>query len=103
MAITALPLLLLPQLIMGGFIKLYGLLIEHGQQQIVSDIMPVRWAFECLIRAEYDATQASNEAIRKLEGVIGFSGSTEQALLVLCAFIVAFFLSTLSVLRIRCR
>ena len=52
-AISMLPLLLLPQLILGGFIQVYK---EMGTAlQSIATLMPVRWAFEALLRVEYAA------------------------------------------------
>ncbi len=72
-AISMIPILLLPQLMLGGFIKLYGYLITDGLQGVVADIMPIRWAFEALSVLEYNALQAQNEHVRDLSDVIGFT------------------------------
>lgn len=74
-AISVIPLLLLPQLMLGGFIKLYGYLISDGLQGRIADIMPIRWAFEALTVLEYNNLQRSNENVRDLSEVIGFSAN----------------------------
>ena len=75
-AISMIPILLLPQLMLGGFIKLYGYLLNDGFQGVIADIMPIRWAFEALSVLEYSALQAQNEHVRDLVDVIGFSNSS---------------------------
>ena len=58
---------------LGGFIKLYGYLLTDGMQGRIADIMPIRWAFEALTVLEYNALQLTNEHVRDLSDVIGFS------------------------------
>jgi hypothetical protein len=74
-AISTIPILLLPQLMLGGFIKLYGSLLYDGLQGNLADIMPIRWAFEALTVLEYNALQSTNEHVRDLNDVIGFTGT----------------------------
>jgi ABC transport system ATP-binding/permease protein len=71
-AISVIPLLLLPQLMLGGFIKLYGLLVAQGLQDNFSDLMPIRWAFEALAVLEYQQLHVINENVRTLNKIIGF-------------------------------
>ena len=62
-------------LMLGGSIKLYGYLISDGLQGRIADIMPIRWSFEALTVLEYNNLQRSNENVRDLSEVIGFSAN----------------------------
>ena len=72
-AISLVPLLLFPQLLMGGYIKLYGVLESTQWQHYISDLMPIRWCFEGLLALEYSASLAQNDQLRGLEEIVGFS------------------------------
>ena len=95
-AISVVPLLLLPQLMLGGFIKLYGELQTNSFQGFLSDLMPIRWAFESLSVLEYSSLQASNEFVRDLREVVGFTSmGFWKPTLVLLGYIVVFLAFTL--------
>ena len=101
-AISTIPLLLLPQLMLGGFIKRYGeLLLPHnGIQNNIADIMPIRWAFEAIINLEYQSLLAMNENVRSVDYIIGFgSRSPATAVIVLTGFTVTFL--TLTQIRLQ--
>ena len=72
-AISIVPLLLLPQLMLGGFIKLYGQLQEQGLQDNFADLMPIRWSFEALSILEYEHLYSINEHVRSLDKISGIS------------------------------
>ncbi len=99
-AISMIPILLLPQLMLGGFIKLYGYLLTDGLQGVIADVMPIRWAFEALSVLEYNALQATNENVRNLSDVIGFSATN---LTMSCGVLVGFtlFFSLLTLVRLQ--
>ena len=99
-AISMIPILLLPQLMLGGFIKLYGYLLSDGFQGVIADIMPIRWAFEALSVLEYTALQSTNEHVRDLSDVIGFSATN---LTMSCSVLVGFTLlfSMLTLVRLQ--
>ena len=52
-AISAIPLILLPQLMFSGYLQLFRTMTDL--QQIATAISPMRWVFEGLLRAEYAA------------------------------------------------
>ena len=72
MSISLVPLLLFPQLLLSGFIKLYGMLHMTGWQMYVADCMPIRWSFESLMILEYNSMLSQNKDLRNLETIIGF-------------------------------
>ena len=74
MAISLIPLLLFPQLLFGGFVKLYGYM-QQTWVQYISDLMPIRWAFEALAITEYGALNESNEHTLSLGAIIGFTNT----------------------------
>ncbi|MEC7985778.1 MAG: ABC transporter permease, partial [Myxococcota bacterium] len=76
MAISLMPILLFPQLLLGGYVKLYGRLKNTGWQNYLADAMPIRWSFDALITKEYEGIIAANAHLRGLEIIIGFSGDT---------------------------
>ena len=101
MAISLVPLLLFPQLLLGGFIKLYGKLEATGWQMYVSDLMPIRWSFEALMIAEYDAMILENKHLRTMETIIGFPNfGIPVTLGILLGFYLVFWICT-SVLLAR--
>ena len=92
MAISLVPLLLFPQLLFGGYVKLYGALGASGWKQYIADIMPIRWSFEALVVSEYHTLQSQNEHILSLRQIIGFSSTAiSTPLLVLAMFFVGTF------------
>jgi ABC transport system ATP-binding/permease protein len=94
-AISIVPLILLPQLLFGGFIKLYGSLVTNGFQSNLADLMPLRWAFEALALLEYNSLQQVNEHVRDIENVIGFSNTSPlNPLVILLTMSVLFFCLT---------
>ena len=111
-AISLVPLLLFPQLLLGGFIRLYGALEEKAWLQHLADIMPIRWSFEGLVVMEYESVLLSRKALQQLGGedapsgdlkqlsdVIGFSAlSIQNALVALFASLALFSLMTWLVL-----
>ena len=97
-AISTIPILLLPQLMLGGFIKLYGSLLYDGLQGNLADIMPIRWAFEALTVLEYNALQSTNEHVRDLNDVIGFTGTDLWAS---CSALVLFTVTFLGLTLLR--
>ena len=92
MAISLIPLLLFPQLLFGGYVKLYGALESSGWKQYIADLMPIRWSFEALVVAEYSTLQEKNEHILSLRQIIGFSHGdigiplAVMSLFLLCTF-----------------
>ena len=94
-AISMIPLLLLPQLMMGGFVKLYGELAYNGLQDNFADLMPIRWAFEAMLNLEYQSLIAQNEHVRSIDNIIGFAPrSPMTAVIVLSSLTVLFLLLT---------
>ena len=81
-AISTLPLLLLPQLILAGYLQLYRELSEA--LQILSSLMPIRWAFEALLQTEYEAVDG--DVLYDLEATIGFTNSLHISIVILCLF-----------------
>lgn len=78
-AISVIPILLLPQLMLAGFIKLY--MNMPDMLQFGSALIPVRWAFQGLIGVEYDAWEdslvGSASALSfHIQDVVGFPAST---------------------------
>ena len=71
-AISFIPIILIPQLMLAGYIKLYGMLREISWQLYSADLMPIRWAFEALAVVEYRAAQAAHPHLHDLSAVIGF-------------------------------
>lgn len=78
MAISLIPLLLFPQLLFGGYVKLYGAMEASGWKQYIADAMPIRWSFEALIISEYNTLTAKNENLLSLIEIIGFSETKIQ-------------------------
>lgn len=74
-AISTVPLLLIPQLLLGGYLKLYGRLELSDLQNFLSDLMPIRWSFEAVTMLEYEAVRKINTDLHSLESTIGFSSS----------------------------
>jgi len=72
-AISLVPLILLPQLMLGGFIKLYGNMRSSFWQAHFADITPIRWSFESLAIMEYEAVRSVNPSLRTLTNTIGFT------------------------------
>jgi hypothetical protein len=68
-AISTLPLLLLPQLMLAGYLVLWRDL--SGTLAALAAVMPVRWAFQALAAAEYAAAAPDCS----LAQAIGFEGS----------------------------
>ncbi|MAA80337.1 MAG: hypothetical protein CL916_13870 [Deltaproteobacteria bacterium] len=92
MAISLIPLLLFPQLLFGGYVKLYGALGASGWKQYIADLMPIRWSFETLVVSEYHTLQSQNEHILSLRQIIGFSSTNiGTPLLILGIFLVGTF------------
>ena len=93
-AISTIPLLLLPQLMLGGFIKRYGeLLLQHnGIQNNIADLMPIRWAFEAIINLEYQSLFTLPEHnLYSVSYIIGFGArSPGTAVLMLLGFTLLF-------------
>jgi ABC-type multidrug transport system ATPase subunit len=72
-AISSLPLLLLPQLMLAGYLQLYRDLSDP--LKALAAITPVRWAFSALIALEYEAA----EPLYKMSEAIGFDEAIEIA------------------------
>ena len=79
-ALSAIPLLLIPQLMLGGYIKLYGSLQMHPIFSWLTDFMPIRWGFQLLLSTEYSLIiqnfQENNKDMgmfKTVDSVIGFS------------------------------
>ena len=87
-AISLVPLLLLPQLMLGGYVKLFGLMEEslYSWQSYLASLMPIRWSFEAVAILEYNAALHQNPNLRELVEVIGF---TYDTILFPCAVILA--------------
>jgi energy-coupling factor transporter ATP-binding protein EcfA2 len=79
-AISTLPLLLLPQLILAGYIEPYSGL--NDTFRAMAALMPVRWAFDGLLRVEYFAA----EPVCGVEKVFGFPDLAASPLWVLGGF-----------------
>ena len=75
-AISFIPIILIPQLMLAGYIKLYGMLSGVSWQVYCADLMPIRWAFEALTIVEYRAAQAVHPHLHDLSSVIGFEHLT---------------------------
>ena len=71
-AISLVPLLLLPQLMLGGFIKLYGHMKSSIWQAHFADITPIRWSFESLAIMEYEAVRNLNPSLKTVSNTLGF-------------------------------
>lgn len=94
-AISTLPLLLLPQLLLAGYLQTFEDMGE-GLQWLAMG-MPVQWAFQALLSAEYAAAQPHFDNI---EEVFGFpSWSTPVAPAVLGGFVVLTLTATFVRLR----
>ena len=78
-----------------------ALLAESDSQHLVADAMPIRWAFECLLRAEHLAVQQVNNTVRGPEKVIGFESDLQISVLILSALAGAFLLLTVAALQLR--
>ena len=98
MAISLIPLLLFPQLLFGGYVKLYGALGASGWKQYIADIMPIRWSFETLIISEYHTLQSQNENILSLQQIIGFSNTNINTPLIVLG---GFFIGTFALCMLR--
>jgi hypothetical protein len=72
-AISLVPLLLLPQLMLGGFIKPYGHMRNSLWQASFADITPIRWSFESLAIIEYDYALQLNPTLKDIDVVLGFT------------------------------
>ena len=109
-AISTLPLLLLPQLILAGYLQLYKEL--STALQYLSAFMPVRWGFEGLLHAEYWALEifdgekeegmpidSDADIFHNLQETIGFENSFAIAFLWLVSVTLLATLATL--LRLR--
>ena len=70
MAITFIPLILLPQLMFSGFIKFFKNF--EGLEEPFSALMPIRWSFESLSMLQYDAIASKHHSLKQ---IIGFEGS----------------------------
>ena len=73
-AISIVPVILLPQLMMGGYIKRFGFMFDsmYGWQVKLASLMPIRWSFEAIAILEYNAMRSQNEQLRELVAIIGF-------------------------------
>ena len=87
-AISSLPLLLLPQLMLAGYLQLFGDLSEP--LQALASVTPVRWAFSALVQLEYDAAQTWYT----MEEVIGFPEASELPPALLMGAVVALLVAT---------
>lgn len=89
-AISSLPLLLLPQLLLAGYIQSYKDLGDG--LRLLSSAMPVRWGFESMLDLEY---RSARPLFSDVEDVIGFANAElPYAPLVLVGFIVVTLLGT---------
>jgi hypothetical protein len=79
-AISTLPLLLLPQLILAGYVEPYSGLSEPFRG--LAALMPVRWAFDGLLKLEY----AAAEPVCGVAKVFGFPDLPTHPLWVLGGF-----------------
>ncbi|MEC7987935.1 MAG: ABC transporter permease [Myxococcota bacterium] len=101
-AISLVPLILLPQLMLGGYIKLYRLMTKSVWESRIADLTPIRWAFESLAIVEYDFASRQNTHLRKLSDVLGFENTdVAHPLLMLSAFILFNVVLTVFILRYR--
>ena len=100
MAISLIPLLLFPQLLFGGYVKLFGSLEATGWEHYIANSMPIRWSFESMIIAEYDALISVNSDVRPLKEIIGFS-HIEIATPTMVLFGFLFFTLALCLLRLQ--
>ena len=100
-AISLVPLLLLPQLMLGGFIKLYGHLKASSWQAHFADITPIRWAFESLAIIEYDYALQQNTALKSIDQTLGFADrSVWVSLSILALMTLLNLLAMMTVLRL---
>lgn len=100
MAISLIPLLLFPQLLFGGYVKLYGALEASGWKQFIADMMPIRWSFEALVVSEYSSLQEKNDQLLSLRQIIGFSNEhIGIPILVMSTFLLCTFV--LCILRLQ--
>lgn len=76
MAISIVPLLLLPQLMLAGFIKLYRLMGDL--EQLVSYLVPMRWAFEGLAWLELDGRSGKSIEVGGVPSVLLSAIDMEQ-------------------------
>ena len=105
------PLLLFPQLLLAGYIRLYGLLMPEGEPATwlgrLSDLMPIRWSFELLAVTEYNAMKTLRTGLQGLESsspegdlrelseTIGFVNNSPQfALMAICSAVAIFMIAT---------
>jgi ABC transport system ATP-binding/permease protein len=90
-AISFIPIILIPQLMLAGYIKLYGLLQEVPWQNHLADLMPIRWSFEALTIMEYQAAGSVHPHLHPLRNVVGFQHlSLERPIEVLILSILLF-------------
>ncbi len=91
-ALSSIPLLLIPQLMLGGYIKLYGELQMHPVFSWLTDLMPIRWGFQLLLSEEYTIIINSYKQndkdmgmFKEVEHVIGFSTNwSEPTIFLFC-------------------
>jgi hypothetical protein len=74
-AISVIPIILLPQLMLAGFLKLYKNM--DGLMEYLTFLVPLRWSFQGLSTLEYDAWEDGLRGDAKklafsLEEVVGF-------------------------------
>ena len=97
-ALSTIPLLLIPQLMLGGYIKLYGALQSHPVFSWLTELMPIRWGFQLLLSEEYDLIIQNYKdnnrdmgTFKDVESVIGFSTNwVEPAIFLSCILGVSF-------------
>ena len=82
-AISTVPIVLIPQLLLGGYIKIYGRLQLDSFQHFAADCMPIRWSFEALSTVEYAKVRELNTSLH----AIGSTGGFEQGVGVSCVVI----------------
>ncbi|MGC6510252.1 MAG: FHA domain-containing protein [Myxococcota bacterium] len=71
-AISTVPIVLIPQLLLGGYIKIYGRLQLDTFQHMAADCMPIRWSFEALTTVEYAKVREYNTSLHNIGSTIGF-------------------------------
>jgi ABC-type multidrug transport system ATPase subunit len=95
-AISFIPIILIPQLMLSGYIKLYGVIQEVGWQHQLADLMPIRWSFEALAIVEYKTAKLQHPILHDLSSVIGFNHiSLERPIEALLASIFLFLVGCL--------
>lgn len=68
-AISWLPILLVPQLLLSGYFIRFGEM--ESDLQTLAGVMPIRWGFQAMVELEYDEVAASLSCSR-VEDVFGF-------------------------------